>query len=196
MKTITIYKDAAHEAEMTAKIDYCKEKLQKAVEVYGELELPEITDFEAFLRNSVAYARQQWQKSVEVPPGLNRDKYLELLEKPDFVAIGRQLDGFDLKIPELWTYESGTVKVCQRAADELAKSNNIEVVEGSAEHKFYEDVKILCESLNAVNQRTGIVGNFVNTNWDKLFSKDEAATAQAGHWQFKLDPRKLKQYTK
>jgi len=128
---ICLFRDEQAEKKHIADIAQQKVNVEKAVYLFGELDLKPIQDeeFNYFLSGGEDWILQRWKSSVVIPPGLhknfNREKYLDFLDRPDWSAVVAALSNCNMLRQGLFSLKDGKILIDEAIANQYIEQSNI-----------------------------------------------------------------------
>ncbi|MDD4384560.1 MAG: hypothetical protein PHD06_05210 [Bacteroidales bacterium] len=162
MKTekVLSYRDEKFELEAINLVSQTTERMQTLVDEFNALKLGDVqpNELEIVIKNPKALYDKRLLL-IEVPKGLSRVKYLELVELPTLALVTNAREAL-LKLPycfsfELFNLENGVVKTVAKELTALINSNNVYLTKGSNEHFWVKTAVEACRLLNDLNELTG-----------------------------------------
>ncbi len=164
---ICIYKDEAFEKEVVNTLPVAQSALQVLVDEFNRvvMKIPTVKNSNNVapgeLSVLVSNPRQLFDErclSIEVPQGLKRDAYLNMVDLPSLDSLMASHQAF-IKIgytdPGLYELDQGKVQVNSDAVHQLATSRNVYVEKGSPEHHKFKEIQEFIRLLNHFDEITG-----------------------------------------
>jgi hypothetical protein len=161
MKTeVKIYSDAAYSAQMTAEINQAKQEVETLLQVYKDVNRKALPDktFTQFVNRPQDTTKQAFLNAVEPPAGLNRDRYLDLIEIP--VSIG-SMKNTPVMWANLFTYSDGVLSLNEEQANKLIHGKDIVLENNSVAHRAWQSLIVLLNTYNDLFEKFGIA--FINS---------------------------------
>lgn len=162
---VCVYRDENHENEMMKVIATAGQNLQKAVDIFNKITGTTLTpeQFNQFVCNPDKLAEQVIRDNADIPEGLNRDKYADLLQLPEIELqylrelVKVHLEGDIYKTnycnPMFFSYDGATVKPTEQARTLIdAKSVYLTQEQNKVYQSLVEFVK-LSNELRSKNSR-------------------------------------------
>lgn len=161
---VIIYQDSEFRKEFSGKIMEAIQQTEKAAKLFEQITGEPVTqeNFECFMKRPDKLAKEIFQSKVIIPEGLNRDKYLEMIEYPNFTELGSILT-FEYCSPVFikWDGEKSQPDLTDKAF-EVASVRDIELEKGSSKLEAWEAFKSYIDSLNRMHKLTGSFHDFTN----------------------------------
>lgn len=180
-KLITVYRDEHHERKIKQEIQASVQPLQALVDEFHKLNLSTLETSQ--LLHLVGSDPDQWivpiwKQHQQVPAAFDRERYIALLTPPDLSGIQRARAKAKIIHPQLHFLDDGKIKINQVIADQLITSENLVFLEGSDQHKLYDDLMKYQEISNRINQgcrhmlfnRANFMNNLPVVNADIFFT--------------------------
>lgn len=154
---VLVYRDQQFEAETMQGVTNALETMQSLVDEFNSLKLGNIqpNELEKLVRTPQRVYDERLML-IEVPKGLQRAKYLALMDLPDIAPVMKKRNEL-LNSPfamsfELFYLENQTVKVNDKELTNLLNSQNIYLDEGSPAFEFITGLTGFCRFYNELNQ--------------------------------------------
>jgi len=145
---ITLHKDQPQEARLRKQVQTQRDNLQAAVDALNNTGMKPMQPDELvyFVNGGSEWLSVRWQNEQEVPAGFVRDKYLDMLQKPDLAPTTAALKAASLLAPGLYELADGVVVINEAAAARYIDQATIYVDEN--ELPVYEKLLQLRELLH------------------------------------------------
>jgi hypothetical protein len=142
---IVLFQDPDYERSVAANIAAERDNIQKAVDAFPKEDCGELAPDEMihFIESPDVWLQVRWQSRQQVPKGwpknVDREKYLDILTKPDFSAVIKAAKAVRMYHRDLFVLEAdGTVTINQVAAEALIQARTITVDPESDEGVLYK----------------------------------------------------------
>ena len=166
---ICIYNDEMYENEVHTGIKYAGRLLQELINSFNAMKFGEVqpNELEKVINNPEALFQERINLNIEVPAGLKRDAYLNMVELPDFTPVNEAWQRFratGFLDQELYSLENGKIGVNKAEVQRLAESNNLYVAKNSPEHVLSNELQEFIRLINQFDDMTS------NGFLDRLYS--------------------------
>ncbi len=169
---ITIERNQQHENNMTKVFETALANAQKAVNLFAELtgEPLKVSQWDKFTTDPGAVAKAVILEAVQVPDNMNRAKYLELIELPNFSelrSLCSAVDQMDYQFrtdyftPLFLTYDGSEIKFTDMVANIIESKN---VILSESEHEIYQLLDQFAALQNLIIQKSGVKLDLIKTN--------------------------------
>jgi hypothetical protein len=151
-----LFRSIEHETKAAAQVAQSVTACQALVDAYEGIatahDLPALTNanFPSFFQNIEGYLKTELEKTVSIPEGLNKEKYLELVDLPSIDIAGLQglYDAIQIKDVDLFSITGGVVTAVAAVATAHIQSGNVYVEDGGNRDQAYEKLQALCDAAN------------------------------------------------
>ncbi len=177
---ICIYKDETFEKEVVNTLPVAQSALQVLVDQFNQVtrKIPakNLTDVApGELSVLVSNPRQLFDErclSIEVPQGLKRDAYLNMVDLPSLDSLMASHQAF-IKIgytdPGLYELEAGQVHINESEVTQLAQAQRIYIDRDSREYEIYTELNQLAVLLNKYSEILPV--SLVSSRFDSPFNQ-------------------------
>lgn len=197
METIKVYSDEKHEAQVVQQAELLAAKLQPLVDEFNALNMGRVqtSDLPTLCGNPQMLFDARLNASIEVPAGLNREKYIQLLELPDLakvLAAQREVAKVRTLSLDLFTIAGDKVKIIP---ERLELATNAKSIYITSDGKAASPVTMLLDIMERLNKLNRVMGHTVIDNKDLNAVFDTVGTGKGyNRCNLVLNPWKLKEF--
>jgi hypothetical protein len=134
--------------------------------------------------------------TIEVPAGLNREKYIQLLELPSLskvLAAQKEVAKVRTLSLDLFTIENEEVKII---SDRLELAKDAKSIYITSDGKAAQPVQMLLDAMERLNKINRLMGHTIIENKDLNRVFDTVGTGNVNKYDLALNPWKIKEYIK
>lgn len=161
-KVVIFYAEALRRKELEKLGDAIK-RTYEASQLFEEITGEPVTllNYEAFMKNPAGLAEKIFKSKIIIPQGFNPEKYLEMLQYPDFQRLAHMLT-HEYCSPVFVKWNEGAKPEWTDKAVEIVERHDIVLEAGSIKLKAWETFKVYVDSVNLLHDLTGSFHDFVN----------------------------------
>lgn len=158
IEKIILFEDKGAQQAIRARIEEERKNLEIAIAEFNKLDLGELKsdEIQYYLATPAEILHIRWDSLQQIPKGfpknINRDKYIEMLVKPDFQpAIAAAKATTPLRSDLYALANDGTVTVNESIAESLIHQSTISIDPESSEYAVYEKLLKLIDLLKELD---------------------------------------------
>lgn len=195
-----LHRNPAEEKRIAKQIDEQQRNVQLAVNAFNELGLKPLQQNELvyFLQGGSVWVENRWKEEQHIPEGwpkgVNREKFIEILDRPDFTAVVDAVAKVNLLHPDLYYLEADQLFTNQEVREKLIHSETIFLnADEQLRHVKLETLFEMLDEFGLLQDAGGFArGAIAPVNLNATGYSFSAHPTENGR--FNVDPRQLKKF--
>jgi hypothetical protein len=193
-----LFQSIEHETQAAAQVAQSVAACQQLVDAYASIatahDLPALTNanFQNFFQGIEEFIKSELIATVEIPAGLNPQKYLELVDMPSVDIAGLQTlyNVIAIKDADLFSLTGGVVSAVEEVATKHIEGGNFYIETDGNRDQAYEKLEALRVAVNELKDAQNGYGLFTGGAGLHLDTILTRVTDSSGATSYELDRHK------